>query len=148
MATVTASDGIDYHIWGLTAYTESLEVTDEIEFDGIDVDLGDGYRSAIQTGFDSGNRTWKLSFPNLPSLEVMANTVTDINGASVSREQYVRSIYAENKVTGQPFVLEWKSTYYFVDIADEGLSMARMKVKIYTTGLTLKQRRLKGVTIP
>jgi hypothetical protein len=146
MATVTASNGTVYHVWGLSEYTTPSPV-DEIEFDTVDVDLGDGYRSGIQTGFDLGNRKWRFSFPTLASLEVLPNTLTDINGASVSREQYVRAIYAENKVTGQPFVLTWNGTNYFVDFEDEALSLQRMKVKIYTTGLTLVQRRLPGVTV-
>lgn len=87
----------------------------------------------------------------MAGLDVPMPTVTGINGATVSREVYIRSLYAENKVTGTPFVLQdqQSSVYYFVDIADENLAMQRaMRVKLFSTGLTFKQRRLAGVTLP
>lgn len=147
--TVTGSDAVEYHLWQLTAYTAPTPV-DAIEFATVDNPLTDGYRSAILCGFTAGVKSWKLTLPTLASLDVLSNTVTDINGGAVSREEYVRSLYAENKVTGTPFVYQdpRDSEYYFVDFADENLTLNRMRVKIYTVGITLRQRRLAGVTIP
>lgn len=147
--TVTASNSVAYHLWQLPDLT-TPEPEDSIEYAVLDNPLTDGYRASVQTGFDAGTKTWKLTLPTLASYDVLANTVTDINGATVSREQYLRALYAENKVTGQPFVFQdpQSGTYYFVDFADEALTLSRMRVKLFTTGITLKQRRLPGVTLP
>jgi hypothetical protein len=146
--TVTASNGNTYHLWQLPDLT-TPEPEDSIEFTTLDNDLSDGYRSTALFGSNTGVRKWTLKFPTLASLDVLSTTVTDPNGAAVSREQYVRSLYAENKVTGTPFAYQDPASgqYYLVDFEDQSLSLARMRVKIYSTGLTLKQRRLTGVTI-
>lgn len=146
--TVTSSAGVSYHLWQLPDLT-TPEPEDSIEFLTLDNDLSDGYRSTVLFGSNTGTRRWKLKFPTLASAEVLSNTVTDINGASVSREQYVRSLFAENKVTGEPFAYADPATgqYYLVDFEDKELSLERMRVKIYSTGLVLKQRRLTGVTV-
>lgn len=150
MATVTASNSVAYHIWAL-ALASAPEPEDSIEFGSINTPLADGYRASIQTGFDAGVKTWKLTFPTLAHLDVLPNTVTDINGALVSREQYVWSLYTYNKTTGTPFVYldpVKTSLYYFADFADEALTYQRMRVKIYSVGVTLRQRRIAGVTLP
>ena len=149
MATVTASNSIAYFLWPFSAYTVP-EPEDSITFNALDCPLTDGYRASIQTGFDTGTREWKMRFPTLASLEVLSTTMTDINGASVSREECLRSLYVENKVTGTPFVYlnPQNNTYYFVDFADNDLTLARMRIKIYSTRITLRQVRLAGVTLP
>jgi len=148
MATVTSSSGAQYHLYGLPD-ASSPEPEDTIKFTTLDNDLGDGYRSLALFGSDTGVREWKLKFPTLAHSDVLANTVTDINGASVSREQYLRSLYIENKVTGTPFVYPDPNTgqYYLVDFVENELSMQRMRVKIFSTGLTLRQRRIPGETV-
>lgn len=148
--TVTASDSVAYHLWQLTVYS-APEPEDNIEFASNSVTLADGYRASVQTGFDSGTRSWKLTLPTLAHLDILSNTVTDVNGALVSREQYVWSLYTHNKTTGTPFVYldpVLNTTYYFVDFDDEALTYQRMRVKIYSVGITLKQRRLANVTLP
>jgi len=148
--TVTASNSVAYHLWQLTTHS-APEPVDSIEFASNSVTLADGYRASVQTGFDAGTRSWKLTFPTLAHLDILSNTVTDVNGALVSREQYVWSLYAHNKTTGTPFVYldpVKTDTYYFVDFDDEALTYQRMRVKIYSVGITLKQRRIAGVTLP
>jgi hypothetical protein len=146
--TVTSSSGEVYHLWQLPD-ASSPEPEDSIKFTTLDNDLGDGYRSLALFGSDTGVREWKLKFPTLAHSDVPAKTVTDINGASVSREQYLRSLYIENKVTGTPFVYPDPNTgqYYLVDFVENELSMQRMRVKIFSTGLTLRQRRIPGETV-
>lgn len=145
--TVTSSSGVAYHLWQLSV-DSSPEPTDEIEYTTLENELSDGYRATVLFGSNTGVRKWTLKFPTLASLEVLPLTVTDPNGALVSREEYVRSVYAENKL-GTPFAYTDPANgqYYLVDFEDKTLSMERMRVKIYSTGLTIKQRRLPGVTI-
>lgn len=148
--TVTASNSVAYHLWQLPDLTVP-EPEDEFTFATIDNPLTDGYRAGILCGFNAGTRRWRFTCPTLAGLAVSMPTVTDINGATVSRESYVRSLWAENQVTGIPFVIQDSETsvYYFVDIVDPFLSMKRAsRVKLFSTGLQLKQRRLAGVTLP
>lgn len=150
MATVTASNSVAYHLWGLSIYS-APEPEDTISFNCNNVPLADGYRASVQTGFDAGTKSWKLTFPTLAHYDVLPKTLTDVHGITVSREQYVWSLYTYNKTTGTPFVyLEplKSEVYYFVDFADEALTYQRMKVKIYSVGVTLRQRRIAGVTLP
>ncbi len=146
--TVTASNGNTYHLWQLPD-ASAPEPEDLIKFTTLDNDLADGYRSTALFGSNTGVREWKLQFPSLGHIDVLPNTVTDINGASVSREQYIRSLYVENKVTGEPFAYQDPNNgqYYLVDFVEDDLSMQRMKVKIFSTGITLRQRRIPGVTV-
>lgn len=145
--TVTDSSGTEYHLWQLPD-ASAPEPQDTTEYTTIDNDLTDGYRSSALLGSETGVRKWTLKLPTLAALEVLPLTVTDPYGASLSREEYVRSVYEYNKTTG-PFAYQCPSTgqYFLVDFEDKTLSMQRMKVKIYSTGLTLRQRRITGVTI-
>lgn len=147
--TVTASNGVPYHLWQLPIES-SPEVEDVTDYAVINNGLTDGYRASVQTGFDKGVKSWKLTLPTLASLAIDMPTVQGPNGETVSREAYIRGLYAYNQTTGKPFVYQdpQSSVYYFVDFADENLSMRRMKVKLFTTGITLIQRRLAGVTLP
>lgn len=150
MATVTASNSVAYHLWALSTHS-APEPEDSIEFASNSVTLADGYRASVQTGFDAGTRSWKLTLPTLAHIDVLPNTVTDVNGALVSREQYVWSLYTYNKTTGTPFVYldpVLADEYYFVDFDDEALTYQRARVKLYSVGITLKQRRLAGITLP
>lgn len=146
--SVVSSSGVSYHLWQLPDLT-TPEPEDTIQFTTLDNDLSDGYRATNLFGSNTGVRSWTLKFPTLAHIDVLPNTVTDINGAAVSREQYLRSLYAENKVTGQPFAYADPGTgqYYLVDFEDEELSLQRMRIKLYSTGLKLKQRRIEGETI-
>jgi hypothetical protein len=148
MATITASNSIAYFVWPFGELTAI--VTDDItEFPVISNNLTDGYRANVGVGFTAGVRSWKFTFPSLLSYDTNSPTVTDINGATVSREQCLRSLYAENKVNNTPFIYTdpVTSVNYFCDFADPQLSLARMRVKIYTTGLAIRQRRIPGVTV-
>lgn len=143
--SVTASNGNSYHVWQLTEYT-APEPEDTHELTTIDNPLTDGYRSGILAGFNAGTRSWRFTLPTLASLTVVVPEVTGPNGETITRSEYVRALFDENK-QGTPFVLQWKSANYFVDFVDTSLSMQRMKVKLFSTGLQLKQRRIAGVTV-
>jgi hypothetical protein len=148
--TVTGSNGEIFHVYQLPALS-ATEVEDSLEIATIDNDLGDGYRSGLLTGASAGVRSWKITLGTLASLEVLPNTMTGAKGEIISREQYLRSLFAENKVTGRPFVYDNTTLdgteYVFVDFADRTLSMKRFAVKIYSTGVEIRERRLPGVTI-
>lgn len=147
--TVTASNGNTYHLWQLPPES-TPEPTDVIEFDTLSNEMSSGFRSSQLIGSNTGRRTWELSVPTLAGGTVIAAAVTSVSGATVSREDYLRTLYANNRVTGTPFAYQehGDGQYYLVDFAAEPLSMQKMKgVDIYATNVVLKQRRIQGVTI-
>lgn len=146
--TVQASNGNTYHLWQLPELS-APEPEDVKYYTRFTNELADGYRSSVLFGSNTGVREWKLKLPTLAHIDVLSNTVTDPNGATVSREAYIRSLYDDNQVEGIPFAYRDPNNlqYYLVDFKDEELSMSRMRVKIFSTGLTIRQRRLEGVTL-
>lgn len=148
-ATVTSASGTVYHLFQLPDCIRSPQLTDKTMFTVLRNDLGDAYRSSRLFGSNTGVKEWKLQLPTLASGDISVPTATDPNGAAVSREQYIRSLYAENMVTGEPFVFTDPSNgqYYLVDFVDESLDMQRVQMVLYSTGLTLRQRRIIGETV-
>jgi hypothetical protein len=146
--TVTASNGVSYHLWQLPDLS-TPEPEDTIEFTTLDNDLADGFRSSVLFGSNNGVRSWTLKVPTSAALSVLPSTVTDPSGALVSRNEYLRSLYAENKL-GQPFAYQdpVSGQYYLVDFAADPLSFQRVRgVSLYSTTVKLVQRRLSRVTI-
>lgn len=148
MASVTATNGQSYHLWGLPDLSAPTP-TDTTRISTLQNELGDGYRTSLLVGSNNGLKEWKITLPTLAGSGIPVPTLTDVNGATVTREQYIRSLYIENKVTGTPFVYTDPASgqYYLVDFAEDDLSMERMKVKIFSTGITLRQRRITGVSV-
>jgi len=146
--TVTSSSGTVYHLWQLPELS-SPEPSESIAFNTLRNDLGDGYRSQVLFGSNTGLRSWSLRLPTLASIDVLPNTVTGINGESVSREQYVWDLYCEQQVTGDPFVYTSprNGQYYLVEFVDEKLTYEQARVKLYSTGLELRQVRISGETV-
>jgi hypothetical protein len=147
--TVTASNGDSFHLWQLPPES-TPEPTDVIQFDVLQNELSSGFRSSILIGSNTGRRSWQLSVPTLAGGTVIAAALTSVTGATVSREDYLRTLYAYNRTTGIPFVYQENGDgqYYLVDFADEPLSMQKMKgVDIYSTTVELRQRRIHGVTV-
>lgn len=144
--TVTASNGNVYHLWQLPDLA-TPEPEDRKRHTTLDNDLSDAYRSTRLFGASTGVRSWNLTLPTLSGSTIPAPTVTGVDGAAVSREEYIRTLYDYNKLEGKPFVYQHNGQNYLVDFADEELSMQRLRVKIYSSGIELRQRRLLGVTV-
>lgn len=145
--TITTFSG-SYHLWQLPDLSAPTP-SESIEFNTLDNDLSNGYRSTALFGSNAGLRTFELKLPTLAHKDVANLTVTDINGATVSREQYVWELYCECKVTGKPFVYQSSrnNQYYLVRFLDKDLTYERMKVKIYSSGIKLQQIRLEGESV-
>lgn len=146
--TVTSSSGTVYHLWQLPELS-SPEPSESIAFNTLRNDLGDGYRSQVLFGSNTGLRSWMLRLPTLASIDVLPNTVTGITGETVSREQYVWDLYCEQQVTGEPFVYTSprNGQYYLVEFVDEKLTYEQARVKLYSTGIELRQVRISGETV-
>lgn len=146
--TVTSSSGRTYHLFQL-AEASYWEPEESIRFTELENDLGDGYSSQVLYGANTGLRSWKLKLPTLAHTDVLPNTVTDVSGATVSREEYLWNLFCYTKVAGQPFVFTSprNGQYYLVRFADKELSYAKMRVKLYSTGVELKQVRVAGESV-
>jgi hypothetical protein len=121
-----------------------------IQFSELRNDLGNGYRSQVLYGANTGQRSWSLTFESLADTSVLPNTVTSVNGETVSRENYLWDLYCDTRVTGNPFVYTCprNGRYYLVDFADQKLQYEKqMLVKLYSTGVELEQVRLDGESV-
>jgi hypothetical protein len=146
--TVTSTSGNTYHLFQL-AEASYWEPEESIRFEELENDLGDGYFSQALYGANTGLRKWKLKLASLAHTDVLPNTVTDVSGATVSREEYLWNLFCYTKVTGEPFVFTSPrdGQYHLVRFADKDLSYQKMRVKIYSTGVELKQVRIPGESI-
>ena len=146
--TVTSPSGTSYHLWQLPDLS-SPEPAEAIKFNRLTNDLSNGYTSQVLFGSNTGLRTFTLKLPTLAHTDVLPNTVTDVSGATVSREEYLWNLFCYTKVTGQPFVFTSprNGQYYLVRFADKELSYAKMRVKLYSTGVELKQVRVEGESV-
>lgn len=146
---ITASNGQTFHLFQLPDLS-APEPEDMHEFTTLENELIDGYRSRKLLGLDTGIRSWKLNLPTLAGASVIPAAVVDPYGVTVSREQYVRNVYKYNKTTGIPIAYQngVGGQYYLVDIMDDSLAMQKSKgVNLYASSVSLRQRRLNGVTI-
>jgi len=146
--TVTSTSGNTYHLFQL-AEASFWEPEESIRFEELENNLGDGYFSQALYGANTGLRSWKLKLNSLAHTDVLPNTVTDVSGATVSREEYLWNLFCHTKVTGEPFVFRSprNGQYYLVRFADKELSYQKMRVKIYSTGVELKQVRVVGDSV-
>jgi hypothetical protein len=137
----------DYHLFA--AQCSVRDVESGIEFNELENDLGDSYFAQLLYGSEIGNRSWALTLPTLPDGTMDSNTVTGINGETLTRAQYIWDLFCETKVTGQPFAYQdpFTNQYYLVMFADKKLTYQRMLTKLYSTGINLKQVRLDGETV-
>lgn len=146
--TITSTSGNTYHLFQL-AEASYWEPEESIRFEELENDLGDGYFSQALYGANTGLRKWKLKLASLAHTDVLPNTVTDVSGATVSREEYLWNLFCHTKVTGEPFVFTSPrdGQYHLVRFADKDLSYQKMRVKIYSTGVELKQVRIPGESV-
>lgn len=135
----------DYHVFAIPTAIKDLEVG--ISFSELENDLGGGYYAQVLFGSANGERDWRLTMPTLTG--TLDRTVTGINGETLSWEEYIWDLFCEQKVNGTPFALQDIRTgnYYLVRFADKKLTYSRMLVKLYSTGLELKQWRISGETV-
>lgn len=147
--TVTSSAGTVYHLFQAANSVKTASMG--IGFTELRNDLGNGYRSQVLYGSNTGLKKWKLTLPTLADTTVLPNTYTGVNNESLSREMYLWDLYCETRVTGQPFVYTDPRTgqYYLVDFMNDGLEYSQdtMAVKLYSTGVEIEQVRENGETV-
>ncbi len=145
--TVTATNGEILHVWQLPE-DSAREISSSIEFNEIRNELGNGYRTQVLYGSDTGTRSWSVSQSTLVGPDVPVPTVTGVNGETVSQEEYLWDLYCESRITGKPFVFTWKGQYHLVDFANKKLTYDKaFRMQLYSTGIELMQIREAGVSV-
>lgn len=145
MSFVTASNGDQYHLFSIPCSVK--EYTEGIQYSTLDNELSDGYWSQILFGSAVGVRSFSLTLPTLS--DSLVDLVDGPYGEQLTRRAYIRALHAFTVVEGKPFVIKSveNGQYYLVRFADPKLSLQRMLVKLFTTGIELKQVRVPGVTV-
>lgn len=147
--SVIATNGESYHLLQLSTANSVKQFEESIGFTRLVNPLSDGFRSRRLLGSATGLRKWRLTLPTLAHRDVPMPTVMGIDGATLSREEYLWDLYVRCEITGRPFVIqsERNGQYYLVEFVDERLTYAGMKFKLYSTGVELVQVRIDGVSV-
>lgn len=123
------------------------ESEESISFAEYEIDLGeDGYYSSVMYGADTGLRRWNLKFPSVAAFA--AATVT-MKGVTTNPATYLWDLFCRSKVSGVPFAVQSprNDQYYLAKFAEKELTYQRMMVKLFSTGIQLKQVRVPGATV-
>lgn len=132
-----------YHLFQLCG----KDTEEAIKFSEFRNDLGDGFRSQVLFGANTGLRRWNISFPSLAGS--VSNTTITINGVAINPADYLWDLFCQTKVDGAPFVIQSKKNdqYYLAEFADDELSYKSIYAKLFTSGINLRQVRLPGVSV-
>lgn len=124
-----------------------LNPVDTVNYEELRASYGSGFRSQSLIGADTGNKSWSFPFPVLGN---STNQTIVFQGKTyTSPQQYVRDLFAWQKVTGTPFVVADPNygQYYLAEFAESSLTMTKKMSGLYASEIRLGQVRLPGVTV-
>lgn len=112
---------------------------------------GSGYGEGAVIGHPEGLRTWKFKCSALPNL--MNEDLIDAGEHGlVTRAQYVWGVFERSNVRNAHKPIWFREPVegrsYLVEIVEDELDFRMLSLLIYSTGLTLRQRRVFGVASP
>jgi phage-related protein len=125
----------------------SFGLTEEIEFRVLEFQYGDGYEDSVLIGSTEGTLAWKLTFNTLPGFIGQAQGGVF---SAQSKADYIWDFYCRHMAAGNKsfkIVSPRSGNMYLAAFAETKLSFQLMLTKLYTTGITLKQRREAGVVL-
>lgn len=111
---------------------------------------GDGYRDGARIGEASGLRKWKVRIAALPHTD---DYLIDAGEYGLkTRAEYLWEFYLRHNVESafKPFWVRdpFLRRDYLAEIAEEELDFTILCAKVYSTGITLNQRRLPRTPSP
>jgi len=115
-----------------------------VKFSILSADFGDGLEAAAT--IDSGLRRWTIKIDVLPD---SASQVPLVDGQT--RSEYLWNFFCASKQSGNyPFFIEdpKDGQFYLACFVDDELSYEVLCAKIYSTGLQLRQRRVRDQVSP
>jgi hypothetical protein len=117
----------------------------------LSADYGDGYREGAVIGSPEGLRTWKVKIGALPN-------VTDENLVNAgaqglqTRADYLWKFFERHNVQNahKPFWVRdpVSNIDYLAEIVEDDLDYRMLSRLVYSTGLTIRQRRVHGQESP
>jgi hypothetical protein len=109
-------------------------------------DFGDGYGKGALISDPAGLRRWSVKIDVLPDSDEHVPKVD-----AQTRSEYLWNFFVASKRSGNyPFWLQdpKDEQFYLVEFVDDELSYDLLCVKVYSTGLQLRQRRVTDQATP
>lgn len=120
----------------------SFGLEEEISFDFLEADYGDGYEDSALIGSAAGLRAWRLKYNVLPGTLDNAPEAGPLS--MQSRADYLWDFFCQRKAEGnKPFIITSlrDGQQYLVKFVEHKLTYTMFMVKLFSTGLSLRQRR-------
>lgn len=127
-------------------YIGSFGLVCSISFDYIEHQFGDGYDETLVVGSSTGLREWQLKYKVLPG--TLDRPIQLDNGDLLSRADYLWDLFNRLKADGNKSLIitcPRDGKRYLAKIVEPKLSYEMFMVKLFSSGLTLRQRRERGV---
>lgn len=124
----------------------NLGATETIGFDRLRSSGGDGYLNSALIGSASGLRQWTLKFN---ALSAKGNKLISTNRGNLTEADYLWDFYCRHQISGAPFIVKSPRSHqlYLAEFADESLSYEFLTHKLFTVGVKLAQRRVRGKSV-
>jgi hypothetical protein len=128
-------------------HLEYVQITEHecgVTVDVFEADFGDGYYASAVVGSTAGTKDWNITYGHLSR----APHRTDGRFSRESVADYLWDFYVARRAEGNsPFIIRDPRTrkFYLAGFVDTRLGYKNLRERFYTTGLQVKQRRVKGV---
>lgn len=118
-----------------------------IAFHRLRADFGDGYGASSLIGSSQGTRRWSLTIDVIPDSTDQAPAIE-----GDTRAAYLWNFYCERKSSTNHEVFWFRDPrdglYRLAEFAEDELTFQILCAKVYSAGLQIRQRRLRGVASP
>src|SRR3954451_16051029 len=125
----------------------SFWVTEEVEFRVLEFSYGDGYGDSALVGSSEGTRAWKLVYKLLPGH--IGQAPGGVFSAQ-SRADYLWDFFCRHMAAGNKsfkLISPRDDRMYLAAFAETKLSYEMFMSKLFSSGVSLKQRREPGVVL-
>jgi hypothetical protein len=126
--------------------TGSFGLSCGIEFDILSIEYGDGYHDSALVGSEEGTRSWQLIYKVLPGSQDGMIQVSDT--VLQPRSDYLWDFVCRRMKEGNSsFILTCPrdGKDYLVGFVEPRTTYEMFAVRLFSTGLLIKQRRERGV---
>ncbi len=123
----------------------SYGLNEEVEFRVLEFSFGDGYEDSALVGSTEGTLSWKLTFKVLPgALGKERSGPLSVE----SRADYLWNFFCDRMAAGNEsfrFISPRNGRMYLAAFAETKLSYEMFAARLFSSGISLKQRRELGV---
>lgn len=137
----------DYELLDTTGFSfTEMAITVSV----LKANYGDGYGAGALNGHAQGLRSWTIEVALLPDLDEFLIFPAD-SSEGETRANYLWDLFLRSKVAGnRPFRFrEHKDGQeFFAEFVEDTLSFQMFTAKLFSTGLQIKQRRVRDFESP